>query len=399
MAVRNNNTAEITMYGEIVEARPYDWWSDRYVDGDFIIRDEFLADLETVSGCSEITIRMDSCGGDANVSNTIHNRLRELARNGVHLTCVVDGAAMSGGSLIMCACDTVQVNPSSLIMIHKCWSMVYGQYNADELREMAKHQDAYDEMQVAIYKRKTGLSDTVLKHMMSDTTTMTGEQALEKGFADELLIDTDADLHIAASADKRKLFVNGRVMPLPPNVSLPDKIPTQEDQEPTTVNAGTAAEGPDDNNQPDTTGEVEGGHNDMTPEEYREQHPDEYAQLVSQILAGANTDAVQQERERIRGIDEVASLFSADMVQEAKYGATACDARELTFRAAQKAVQEGRTFLSNLNDDSQASGANGVGATPNNGTEGTTNANTANDIQADAKRAVELYKQMKGEVR
>ena len=105
------------------------------VDGQFVLLDEFLADLETIKGCKSITIRMNSYGGDAGVSNTIHNRLREMGRDGAQLICIVDGVAMSGGSLIMCACDTVRVNPSSLIMIHKCWTLLFGGYNADELRE------------------------------------------------------------------------------------------------------------------------------------------------------------------------------------------------------------------------------------------------------------------------
>ena len=38
---------------------------------------------------------MHSIGGDVLVGLLIHNRLRELARAGVQLCCVIDGAAMS----------------------------------------------------------------------------------------------------------------------------------------------------------------------------------------------------------------------------------------------------------------------------------------------------------------
>lgn len=406
LAVQENNTAEITMYGNIVEQQPRDWWTDEPLPGNYIVQDEFLSDLETIKGCSELTIRMDSLGGDANVSNLIHNRLRELAREGTHLACIVDGAAMSGGSLIMCACDTVRVNPSSLIMIHKTWSPIYGALNADELRAQAKQLDAYDAMQISIYKRKTGLSETVLSHMMADTTTMIGEEAIQKGFADELIPDDDSTPAIAASADKRRLYVNGRIMELPRNVSLPDRIPTQEPQAPAiqdpqdpqtnTAIPAPAAEGADGNIQPDNTGK-EGGHTVMTLAELRAQYPDDYAQLVSEIQAGADhTAAVQAERDRLRDIDEVASLFSDEMVQEAKYGATACDAKELTFRAAKAAAQAGQKFLADLKDDNTAGGANGVGATPNAGASGD---NGAADMKADAKRAVEMFVNMKKEVR
>ena len=153
MASTDGQSAEITMYGDIFEQRPTDWWGDP-VDGQFILLSEFLDDLKQIEGCSSITIRMNSYGGDAGVSLTIHNRLRELARNGAKLTCIVDGVAMSGGSLIMCACDTVQANPGSIVMIHKCWTLMLGGYNADELRKAADQNDAWDKMQSEIYQRK-----------------------------------------------------------------------------------------------------------------------------------------------------------------------------------------------------------------------------------------------------
>lgn len=212
MATTDGQSAEITMYGDIYEQRPTDWYGNP-VEGQFVLMDEFLDDLKSLEGCKDITIRMNSYGGDAGVSNTIHNRLRELARNGTQLTCIVDGVAMSGGSLIMCACDTVKVNPSSLIMIHKCWGFFWGGYNADELREAAEQYDAWDKAQVAIYKRKTGLTETILSHMMADTTYMTGREAVEKGFADELIEDAEP-VTVAASADGRSLYVRGRTIHL-----------------------------------------------------------------------------------------------------------------------------------------------------------------------------------------
>lgn len=131
MASTDGQTADITMYGDIVEKQPIDRWTNEPIPGQYIVESEFLNDLAQIEGCSQITIRMDSLGGDAGVSILIHNRLRELAAKGTKLVCIVDGVAMSGGSLIMCACDTVRVNPSSLVMIHKCWSFVLGAYRKD----------------------------------------------------------------------------------------------------------------------------------------------------------------------------------------------------------------------------------------------------------------------------
>ena len=345
MASTNGTEAEITMYGEIVEQRPRDWFGNE-VEGQFIIAEEFLEDLKQVEGCSAITIRMNSGGGDAGASIMIHNRLRDLSAKGVKLTCIVDGIAMSGGSLIMCACDTVKVNASSLIMIHKCWSFLFGGYNADEMRQMADANDAYDKAQAAIYVRKTGESETKILHMMADTTYMTGKEAFEKGFADEVL--DEEPLQIAASADGRTLYVGQRAMHLAPGMFAPDSIPTVEaGAVPVETNTNQATE--------------EGGKTMATTvEELRAESPE----LVSELEAAVRADATRAEQERLQGIDNIAGLFSADMVREAKYGKTACTAQELAFRAAQEAAKNGQTFLANLEADAQASGAGEVPAAP-----------------------------------
>ena len=357
MATTDGQSAEITMYGDIYEAQPTDWFGDP-IDGQFVLLSEFLEDLKQIEGCKVITVRMNSYGGDAGVSNTIHNRLRELSRNGAAITCIVDGVAMSGGSLIMCACDVVQANPSSLIMIHKCWAFLWGGYNADELREQATSQDAWERMQVEIYKRKTGLSDTKLMHMMSDTTYMTGREALELGFVDELIEDAEP-VPIAASTDGRSLYVAGRQMHLAPGQFAPDIIPT------VTPEASAAVE--TDTKKPVVTG-AEGG-NSMTIEELREQYPEMIAQVEAEARAAVDTTAainaaVQNERERMAAIDEVASLFDPALVKEAKYGEHPCTAAEMALQAAQKAAKAGSRFLSDAKDDSDKSGVNGVAAAP-----------------------------------
>ena len=212
-------SAELTMYGDIYAARPTDWYGDP-VKGEFILLDEFLADLKEIEGCTSLLIRMNSYGGDADVANTIHNRLRELSRAGMQITCVVDGVAMSGGSLIMCAADTVEVNPSSLIMIHNAWGFLFGGYNANDLLEAAARMESYDKMQATIYQRKTGLSEAEILGMMSETTYMTGREAVEKGFADALIEDAEP-LQIAASADGHSLYIGNRTLHLAPGMTAP----------------------------------------------------------------------------------------------------------------------------------------------------------------------------------
>lgn len=383
MATSDGESAEITMYGDIYEQQPTDWFGEP-VEGQYVLLTDFLEDLKQISGCTSITIRMNSYGGDAGASNTIHNRLRELARGGAKLTCIVDGVAMSGGSLIMCSCDTVRANPSSLIMIHKCWQFLWGGYNADELRDQATEQDAWDKMQSEIYQRKTGLSNTVIMHMMSETTYMTGREALDKGFVDELIEDAEP-LSIAASADGRSLIVRGKTMHLAPGMFAPDSIPTVKSEAQAPVDTNT--------HQPAQTGGQNGGKTMAnTLEELRTENPALAESLMAEARAAVSAsgaaapvatpaaaapatpaanpapateqtgDPVADERKRIQDIDALAGLFDAETINSAKYGDTACSAQEMVYRAAKKAAKQGNKFLAALEGDTAASGAQQIGA-------------------------------------
>ena len=351
-------TAELTMYGDIVEQIPVDWWTDEPIEGDFIVQSEIIEALEEISanGVKTLTIRMNSLGGDAGVSILIHNRLRELADSGISTTCIVDGVAMSGGSLIMCACDKVRVNPSSLVMIHKAWGIVFGGYNADELRDMARSLDAWDRAQVAIYMRKSNLSDTVVSHMMGDTTYMTGAEAVERGFADELIDDAEP-LQIAASANRTSLFVRGREFHLAPGMKAPDSIPTVTTAQAVIINQSAETD--------EKKGEVISMATNL--EELRTENAELAAQVESDlraIIAQENTETVQtavaNERQRLADIDEIAGLYDTALVREAKYGDHPCTAQEMAFTAAKNAAKTGTGFMAAVMKDAKESGVNEV---------------------------------------
>lgn len=329
----DGKNAELTLYGEIVNQRPINYYTGEPLDGDYIIQNEFLKDLETVADAKTLTIRINSLGGDASVAILIHNRLRELARAGVELICIVDGVAASGGSLIMCASDTVKANPSSLVMIHNSLSFLLGWYNVDALRQKANQIEKWDDAQRAIYTRKTGLSDAVLRQMMQESAYFTGEEAVEKGFADELLEDAEP-LAIAASADRRNLFVRGRKLYVAG--CTPDYLPILERPINQAVKERNTMPQDDKNKQQEL-------------------------QATASDATAVNV-AVQAERKRLQEIDALASLYDVETVQAAKYGDTACTAQEMTYRAAQAAAKQGKTFLDAMEKDVEESGAQQIRA-------------------------------------
>ena len=135
----------------------------------------------------------------------------------------------------------------------------------------------------------------------------------------------------------------------------------------------------------------------MTEQELRAQYPDIVAQVEANARAAGNTEAVnaavEAEQRRIQQIDEVACLYSEEMVREAKYGDKACTAQELTYRAAQAAAKKGGKFLEDMGEDAQTSGAAGVGAAAPPADEG--GEETPEQIRAKAKAAMKAFQDNK----
>lgn len=377
LAVVDGRKAELTMYGEIVETQPTDWRGDP-IDGQFIILSEFLKDLDEIKGCKELTIHINSVGGDGYASISIHNRLRELSNNGMDITCVVDGVAMSGGSLIMCAADTIKVNPSSIVMIHDCWTYVWSPVDSSALRELADSLDVMNESQAEIYVRKTGKDMDEVRKLMSATTYLTGRKAFENGFADELIEDAE-DADIEVSADHKTLYAFGRKMRVAAMGQLPEGIKTHIEM----IETVPETDGGDIENQPEASGKI-GGSEPMTFEEFRMENPEAAEAALAEAQASvSHEEAVQAERQRIADIDDIASLYDAETVRAAKY-TNPCTAQEMAFRAAVEMAKQGRTFMSNLESDVNDSGAQNIGAAPG-GNDGNDAPSTAESMKAAGK--------------
>ncbi len=136
----------------------------------------------------------------------------------------------------------------------------------------------------------------------------------------------------------------------------------------------------------------------MTEQELRAKCPEIIEQVETNARAAGNADAVnaavQAERDRIREIDEVACLYSEEMVREAKYGEKACTAQQLAYNAAKAAAAKGNQVVKDLEDDAGASGAAKVGAAAPPATEG------GNEINVDhARAAAQAFNARKKEAR
>ncbi len=370
----SEDEGEITLYGDVMSRQPVDWWTGEPEPGFYITPEGFMEDLALVKDKTHINVRLNSCGGDLYTGIAIHNALKGLSGE---VNMIVEGIAASAASVIMCAGDTVTVFPGSLVMIHGVSVLTWDAMNIQDMKQMIKSMDASERAVAEIYNAKTGIETDTLRSMMSRETWMTGREALEKGFADELKEDGD-DPEMSLSNDRKILFVNGISHQVEGFRNMPGNIPVRNSAKPAIM--------PNANIRPASKAGKKEGKGHMTLEELREQEP-ELVESIEQEARNAGTqtvaDAVTAERQRIADIDSIAaSVPDPQMVNDAKYGENPCTAQELCFRVMQRSAQSGQAFLKAYQEDGNASGAGAVSAAPNSGAQMTQEEQDAADIKA-----------------
>lgn len=377
IASTGDDTGEILLYGDVVSRQPVDWWTGEPVSGQFITPEGFQEDLAAVRDKAEITIKINSCGGDLYTGIAIHNAIKGLPGA---KTVIVEGIAASAASVIACAGDDVQVYPGSMIMIHGVSGLLMDYYDLTDLKKLQKDFDASERAIAEIYHAKTGIAVDQLRTMMTKETWMVGKEAVEKGFANTLIEGEEPAALL--SADKKVLLVAGIHHDVGAFRRFPGVIPIS--------NSITPAHAEDDNktgNKPTNQKEVK----PMTAAELRAQHGDIIAQIEREAADAARTNAIAEERARLQAIDEIeASIGDAQLIADAKYGEKPMTAEQLALAAMKKQAALGTKHLNDVKKDNKDSGAAGVGAAPNGGEEGS---ETDDAAQVDA--IVNLYNSTK----
>ena len=137
---------------------------------------------ELVSGSGDITVWINSPGGDCVAAAQIYNMLREYEGN---VTVKIDGIAASAASVIAMAGDKVLMSPVSMMMIHNPMTIAFG--DSGEMQRAIDMLASVKDSIINAYELKTGLSRTKLAHLMDAETWMDAGKAVELGFADSII--------------------------------------------------------------------------------------------------------------------------------------------------------------------------------------------------------------------
>ena len=175
------SSAEILIYGDITS-----WpWLESDVSS-WTLSKALAALPEDVT---EVTVRINSYGGEVAEGIAIYNALRA---HPAHVTTVCDAFACSIASVVFMAGDERVMNEASLLMIHNAWMRTAG--DAADLRKDAEDLDTITEMSKRVYRAATDLSDEELAEWMDRETFIDSETAYARGFctAVESIADDNA---------------------------------------------------------------------------------------------------------------------------------------------------------------------------------------------------------------
>lgn len=198
--------ADLTVTGQTAEIHIVDWigdWVDdainRFWGEDVgVTARAFVEQLNALpQEVNTVHLHINSPGGDVQAGVNIANALRQWAAKGRTVETFVDGIAASIASVIAMAGSKVHMADNALMMVHSPWAMALG--NAKEMRKMADVLDTVEGQIINTYKWHTSLDDKAIKALLDAETYMDATEALESGFATDVV----QGLRAAAGIDRK----------------------------------------------------------------------------------------------------------------------------------------------------------------------------------------------------
>lgn len=183
---------ELKIYGPIASERS---WFD---NGDPVTANEFAKDLEELGG-KDVTVRINSGGGDIFAAHAIHNQLRAYTGN---VTVVIDGLCASAATVVAMGGNRILMPVNALFMIHNPAAGLGDYYSAQELHKVINELENVKQSIIATYKKRCKLSEAEIVRMMDEETWMGAQECLAKGFIDAI------DGEVSAVRNGNKLIVN-----------------------------------------------------------------------------------------------------------------------------------------------------------------------------------------------
>ena len=143
----DDQKAELLLYGDISERS---WWEDAATPK------RFADDLAALGDVKEITVYINSGGGDVFAAQAIGNMLE---RNAATVTAHIDGLCASAATIVACHADKVVAAADSSYMVHPVSMGVCDYLTAEDLNNCLKALETIRSSIVTLYAKKSGKTE------------------------------------------------------------------------------------------------------------------------------------------------------------------------------------------------------------------------------------------------
>ena len=350
---QTEESAELLLYGDISDTS---WW------GDEVTPKQFADELNALGGINEITVRINSGGGDVFAATAIGNMLEQHKAS---VTAKIDGLCASAATIVACHCSKVVAANDSTYMIHPVKMGLFGYADAVTLQQYLDALGAIRDNIISLYAKKTGRDKDEVAEQMDNTSWFTGAEAKENGFVDELIDDTEDEETVIENRGGL-LFVNSIGTHIP-FTDAPKFVQDNLAAAPAAdcvVNTNPVNKAPEKPKNPKEVKNME----IKTVDDLRGAYPE----LVGAIEAAAAETAAANERQRIRDIEEMCLSGSEDFANEAKFEKpiSAADyAMQAVKNAKQTESAKKQAYLDGVKKDVAESGMENVAHETTGGTQ------------------------------
>jgi ATP-dependent Clp protease, protease subunit len=165
--------------GNMLELYVYDVIGDEF---NGITARQVLEDIKASGKVDTIHVRINSPGGLYFDGSSIYNLLREHPAKKI---VDIDGIAASAASIIAMAGDVIRIAANGMMMIHRPMGSAHG--NIDDMMQAVSFLERAQVGLVNTYVQRTKLDVNAVSEMVNKTTYFTAQEAIDNGFADEMV--------------------------------------------------------------------------------------------------------------------------------------------------------------------------------------------------------------------
>lgn len=307
--------------------------------------------LQNANG-EDIEIHINSGGGSVFDGYEIYNAIAEHKGN---VTIKIVGLAASAASFISQAPNAkCYMSPLAEMMIHNASGSAEGQHVV--MDSTSQKLQVTDATIAKAYTLKSGKTDSEIRSLMEAETWLTSEQAKDLGLIDGILFEAKTEpkqshkLYNALNLDDEVILsdlekcktmdeLKNRI-----TANLDKMFKTANNTQPTVVNTVV-----DNNFKESNAMEIK------TIEDLK----NEYPELVKEVENSAAENARNEERSRLKAIDEISNNLDTELVNKAKY-VEPMNAEKLAFEAIKNDKDKGNLVLNKRVAEIKGSGAEDI---------------------------------------